>query len=90
MCQKAGLVKRLFLVLAHTQTSQPIIRSILPPLTQYEEIYHMHKKSGGLLNTSELDRLFGVPLVDAQYSMVPLEIPVNWLKRIQDMPPRLR
>lgn len=50
----------------------------------------MHKKAGGLLNTSDIDRLFSVPLVDAQYSMVPLEIPVNWLKRIQDMPPRLR
>lgn len=88
MCQKAGLVKRFFVIFKHSSALHPKIWRIIPPLTQAEEIYK--KKQSDFLTKGEICSLVANTLDDSQYTIAPLEIPVNWLKGIQATPPQLR
>lgn len=82
MCQKGNFVKRMFVILRHTSSPQPHVWRVIPPVTQAEEIYRVHAKSPRFLSKVELNKLGANPLEDSYYSMIPLELPVNWLQSL--------
>jgi hypothetical protein len=90
MCQKIDLMKRMFVVLRHSNTPQPHVWNIIPPLTQAEEIYKVHSKTPGFLTKNELSCLFTNSIEESNYSMIPLELPANWFQRLPNVPLRLR
>jgi hypothetical protein len=72
MCQKTGLVKRIFVVLKHTPNTPITVGKIFPPLPKIEQMVKANSVKKEELGLSQSDC----------YTVVPLEIPLTWLQGI--------